>query len=128
MQSAKGGYMMFIVPPNLQPKWLTRLLAQAANDCVLREVTGTWPGTVSCSRPVTAFLIPMTESVIELSIEIGSLFNWISPDYPEDPAFLTQDQQLWFYSTTHESEWGIDITRAPSGTASLLDKLHIHWF
>jgi len=95
---------------------------------VVTETSDSWPGTNLCSRPVGVYVLPITDSLLDLLFEAKSLFEWRHPALPEDLAFYTSDEQLWFYSTTHEFEWGINEDLARPDVAEFTSNLKVHWF
>ncbi len=66
--------------------------------------TKEWPGTISL-KEYSLYCYEFDEgSVCRITGLVPELWDWISPDFPEDISFLRTNGKPWFISITHEKD------------------------
>ena len=67
------------------------------------EKTNQWPGTKILGLADNILrLYKITRESIEILKVAGGIYNWQSPDFPEDLAFYKSVGRAWFGSVAHE--------------------------
>lgn len=102
LTASLDGGVMFIVRPETTSALVGRI-DQWRQGNLEMQVTDRWPGTIT-SIPSTVYAISGGLSPENPDIP-RSLLGWRAPDFPEDLAIYNSSGQLWFFSTTHESNW-----------------------
>lgn len=65
--------------------------------------TKEWAGTITLGPHATVYEIEANEQTYSLLVELAdSLYDWVSPELPEDLTFIKNGFE-WFYSTTYEA-------------------------
>lgn len=70
---------------------------------ITEEKTNQWPGT-KIHGPADNILrfYKLTSASLQILAVTGGIYNWESPDFPEDLAFYNSAGRPWFGSVAHE--------------------------
>lgn len=88
------------------------MLRRLGPSYLVREERSQWPNT-QLRSPNTEIIHEFRlspEVVLALSESVNRLYGWAS-GLPEDLAFLREDGSVVFFSTTHEEEAGLCLSR-----------------
>ena len=88
------------------------VLSQLRPSLVHESRGDAWPGTCLLAHTAVIYKFRATTQVAEvLRQSAESLWDWLSPDRPEDLAFLRSgDGRPWFASITHEHDAFFKLT------------------
>ncbi len=73
----------------------------------LRErerITSHWPGTLLLEHKAVLRLYRCDPVALEVLRRPGSIFSWLSPEFPEDLCFFGADLEPVFASVSHEKD------------------------
>jgi len=85
---------------------VNRLLEKLAPFKQIEEEVREWPGTKLLGKSkATLFRYTLNDKSLAILIDINKgLYDWISPDLPEDLSFFDEGGGILFASITHESD------------------------
>ena len=89
----------------------SQAVGQALRQHQLQTRQGScWPGTQLSGASATIVTYSLNHDSVKVLQKPGSLFSWISPQYPEDLAFYGKDGRCGFASVAHEGlAWILDL-------------------
>ena len=88
--------------------WQSSLYIQSDIEEILKahktieEITSEWPGTKKFDSTAIVRHYRINDLTTDTLRSVNSVFSWRAPDYPEDLAFYTKDDKVWFGSVAHE--------------------------
>lgn len=119
---AISGSFSLVLRDDMGFKPETNALLQSLSTLELRrQRRDRWPGTQTSAlkKPLVAYFQSSPEALEPLCAP-GSLFSWLNPKYPEDPAFYDHQSVPLFATIAHESESWVLQPVAVSAIAQLV--------
>lgn len=83
------------------------------------EDSNEWPGTTLLEGTARIYTGPVDAAARAILSGVESLFAWQNPDAPEDLAFYSGDEVV-FYATSHERTAWIDLDRFPTSFRKII--------
>lgn len=66
--------------------------------------SSSWPGTELINGEATIQTYKVCKETVALIKTVGNLFNFVSPEYPEDVCFYESDGKPWLITIAHEND------------------------
>lgn len=79
-------------------------LVKLNSHLIKKEKISAWPGTVLSGGKALICYYYLNEETLEILQTVESLFNFLSPDYPEDPCFYKGDGSPYLITISHEKD------------------------
>ena len=85
-------------------------LDRAQQFLVKKSEQKEWPGTLLLGGVADVFVYQLTRDLEFLILQANGLYDWQSPNLPEDIAFYRSDNSLLLGSIAHESDSFLELT------------------
>lgn len=87
------------------------LLEQLRPDQISVEEVSEWPGTKLLAGTALVYHYRTSPRLLHtLTGAVSALYDWVHPDRPEDPCFITDDGTAMLVSISHERDAYLELT------------------
>ncbi|MEK6627408.1 MAG: hypothetical protein AABY53_02185 [Bdellovibrionota bacterium] len=108
--SIKSKKFCFIIRDDQTSSLVEKFIESLKDSLIKTSKVSEWPGTKLIEGQVTQFEYNLTQQNIIKIKDVGGLYNWIAPYFPEDVFFKNEFDQVLLGSISHEKDAWLELS------------------